>query len=267
MLESVRGLQQSLRQLDKDLRQLRTVQVNKGSIQSSARKVIDHYFRDVRERIVTTGLTQTQLAGCDSMMQSLLEATHHRSTVQTYKHLVKTIIQELLVIEKHGLLEESAPALLKIDPLDQNIIATLKRLVPSAALSYEQAILDLQKNQRLSWRGPATDLREALRECLDHLAPDKDVEGQTWYKPDPQTNGPTMKQKVRYVLRSRGSSRSGMEAPAIAAEAVDEAVGSFVRSVYTRSNLSTHTPTNKQEVLRVRDWVRVTLCELLEIQS
>ena len=61
------------------------------------------------------------------------------------------------------------------------IIGTLTSLLPSSARSYEQAIRDLQSADRLSWRGPATDLRESLRETLDHLAPDADVAA-TWFQ-------------------------------------------------------------------------------------
>ncbi|MBS0172012.1 MAG: hypothetical protein JSR62_16820 [Nitrospira sp.] len=151
------------------------------------------------------------------------------------------------------------------DFVDSQIVETLQAIVPSAALSYEQATSDIQSNRRLSWRGPATDLREALRETLDHLAPDKDVKATPGYKQDAGTDGPTMKQKVRYILKNRGASKAVSGTAEEAADAVEETMGSFVRSVYTRSSVSTHTPTDKAEVLRVRDLVRVVLCELLEI--
>ena len=55
----------------------------------------------------------------------------------------------------------------------------------------------------------------------------------------------------------------------VAAEAIETVFGSFVRSAYTRLGMSTHThtPTDRDEVLRVRDWVRIVLCELPSIQS
>jgi len=75
-----------------------------------------------------------------------------------------------------------------------------------------------------------------------------------------------MRQKVRYVLSKRGTGRSTGETTERAAEAVEEALGLFVRSVYTRSSTSTHTPTKKDEVVRIRDLVRVCLRELLELR-
>ena len=44
-----------------------------------------------------------------------------------------------------------------------------------------------------------------------------------------------------------------------------EYVGGLTRSVYTRSSVSTHTPTERIEITRVHAWVWVVLCELLEL--
>jgi hypothetical protein len=154
---------------------------------------------------------------------------------------------------------------INIDRIDSKILTTLSKMIPSAALSYEQAMKDLSTDNRISWRGPATDLREALRETLDYLAPDNEVISQQGFKLEKDQKYPTMKQKVRFILRKRGLSSSSTQAPEDATQAVDEAISSFVRSVYGRSNLSTHMPTDKNEVLRVRDLVKTSLCELLEI--
>ena len=74
------------------------------------------------------------------------------------------------------------------------------------------------------------------------------------YKDEPDARGPTMKQKVRFILRNRGISKAISATTEDATRSIDEAIGIFVRSVYTRSSVSTHTPTSKDEVLRVLDW-------------
>ena len=152
------------------------------------------------------------------------------------------------------------------DSVDEKILSTLRNLVPSAADSYEQALVDLSATDRLSWRGPATDLRESLRETLDHLAPDNDVEDMPGYKPVAGAQRPTMKQKVGYILKNRGISKTLTEPAQNAVDAVDNIIGKLVRSVYNRSSVSTHTPTDRNEVTRIYDFVRVVLCELLEIR-
>ncbi len=76
-----------------------------------------------------------------------------------------------------------------------------------------------------------------------------------------------MKQKVRYVLGKRSMSKNAMATPEAAVAAVEGLVGTYIRSVYTRSSVSTHTPTERKDVLQVRDYVRVALCELLEVSD
>jgi hypothetical protein len=265
MLEAIREFKRRLDALDRSIRGVRAVQIDRADIRDAVRSLVDMYFRDIRGNVAATTPPDI-IARCDLTAHVLLEATHRRSATATFKTNVKELQTCAFELEKSALLTAAAGQVVPIDADDQRIIDTLRSLLPSAALSYEQALLDLRASQRLSWRGPATDMREALRETLDHLAPDADVTGQAGFKLESGTNGPTMKQKVRFVLRKRGVSRSAMQTPEAAVEAVDEAVGTFVRSVYTRSNLSTHTPTDRTEVIRVRDWVRAALRELLALE-
>jgi hypothetical protein len=266
MIESVRELERQLAGLLKTLRSVRATQVDRTDVKTATRDAVDFYFRGVRESLVGVGTSDEVITKCDAVAHELLIATHRRAATATYRNAIKQFHQLVVDGEKLLLLgaskSVSTPA---SDETDVRIVETLKNLLPSAALSYEQAVIDLNQTTRLSWRGPATDLREALRESLDHLAPDKEVMGQQGFKLEAGTTGPTMKQKVRFILKNRGVSKGAMDTPEAAVVAVDEAVGTFVRSVYTRSSISTHTPTDRAEVLRIRDWVRVALCELLEI--
>lgn len=269
MIETIRELQRQQQELNTALRRLSSTRVDSAAVKQQARDLVDYYFRTARQPLCEYLGADTPLLPCDGLMHSLLESTHRRSLARVYKRITKDVGKELVSLEKSAL-GAAAPrvdAAPRRETIDEAIIETLERLLPSAARSYEQAIIDLQQQDRLSWRGPATDLREALRETLDHLAPDKEVTSQPSFKLEKDTQGPTMKQKVRYILRTRGASKTGIEAPENAVQAVDEAVGSFVRSVYTRSSVSTHTPTDKREVLRVRDLVRVALSELLVIDT
>jgi len=253
--------------LEKSIGKLRAASVTRATLLDSVRRVVDSYFRDTRSRLTTAGMSADDLSLLDQAMQSLLEATHSRTPTSKYKSVLKSIRTSGLDVEKRLLAAAGVRRTLPLgDALDQRILDTLKSLVPGAALAYEQALVDLSNATRLSWRGPATDFREALRETLDHLAPDDAVTAQPGYKPEPNTNGPTMKQKVRYVLRRREKSKTSVEASEGAVEAVDAIVGGFVRSVYSRSSVSTHTPTTRDEVIRVRDFVKVALSELLEIR-
>jgi hypothetical protein len=264
MLANVRTLMEHVHRLDRDVRPLKGKQVFKTAIRQGAKEVVDAYFREHRDPLAIAGISNVQ--DLDAGMHRLLETAQRHSTAATYRAALKELDHQLHQAEKHALVVGSASRAVHHEPVDQLILTTLASLVPSAARSYEQALSDLKAPERLSWRGPATDLREALRETLDHLAPDDEVVEAPGFKPEKAATGPTMKQKVRHILRKRGVGKSAMQSPEAATQAVDEIVGTFVRGVYTRSSISTHTPTDRAEILRIRDWVRVALCELLEVR-
>lgn len=264
------ALHDFLRELEcccQELGKLKSAQLNSQSRREALRQLVEAYFQTVRSEMFSESEQDEDVATVDGIMQELLVLCHKRGSVNRYRTLLSKARKALIIIDARivssGLISSRQE---RLNSTDMKIIATLDKILPSAALSYQQALQDLQAETRFSWRGPATDLREVLRETLDYFAPDSDVKAMQGYKQLPDTNGPTMKQKVRYIMKSRGVSKSASSPAENATDAVENAVASFVRSVYTRSNVSTHTPTEKNEVLRVRDFVRIVLCELLEIR-
>ncbi|MDY6951068.1 MAG: hypothetical protein SWE60_06125 [Thermodesulfobacteriota bacterium] len=242
-------------------------QLHSESQRAELRRLAENYFQDIRPAIAEISQQQENVRVVDASMQNLVERCHKRGTISRYLALLKEIKRHLISLDTQLIaVGANRGQGIKANPLDQQIVITLRALLPSAALSYEQAIVDISQPNRLSWRGPATDLREALRETLDLLAPDKEVKDMSGYKAAPGAHRPTMRQKVRYIWRNRGVSKTLAATSEDAAEAVDNAVGQFVRSVYNRSSVSTHTPTDRAEVVRILDLVRVVLSELLEIQ-
>ena len=251
----------------KKLRAIKGAQVQSKPMRDDIRHFAETYFSEIRPAILQGGVQALALKETDDTLQNLAQACHKRGRVATYLTLVDRARKAL--IELDGLLlstgaTSSSPS---ITAVDQEIIRTLAQLVPGASFSYQQALQDLQDPSRLSWRGPATDLREALRETLDHLAPDADVTAMPGFKLEQNTSGPTMKQKVRYVLKNRDVSKSVSDPAEDAATIVDTIIGTFVRSVYMRSSVSTHTPTDRKEVTRLLQYVRLVLSELLEIEA
>lgn len=242
-------------------------QIQSKTVLSEIQKLVEYYFRDLRATYFSPKTSNNELVELDAHAQQLLELTHKHPASSKVITLLKNVVVLSRKIDVHTTINQSNDSDRDMDVVDMRIIETLEKLVPSAALSYKQALTDLKTPTRMSWRGPATDLREALRELLDHLAPDKDVTSAPGFKLEHETKGPTMKQKVRHILSKRGKSRAATAVPEGAAASIEEALGAFVRSLYTRSSISTHTPTDKIEVTRIRDWVRVTLCELLEIRT
>jgi hypothetical protein len=242
-------------------------QVQSNVHRARLRSLVERYFESVRPLVEDNSGDGSHVASVDSLMQQLLQLSHKNSATGKYKETLKGLKKHLVLLDSRLIATNVRPGTSPRQDIDARIVTTLRALLPSAAMSYEQALMDLAQPERLSWRGPATDLREALRETLDHLAPDSDVTTAAGYKQEKDTSGPTMKQKVRFILKSRSIAKNKSATTEDATSAVDEAVGAFVRSVYTRSSVSTHTPTSKDEALRVLDLVRVVMSELLEVRQ
>ena len=103
------------------------------------------------------------------------------------------------------------------------------------------------------------------RETLDHLAPDVEVEKQQWYKSEEQQTKPTMKQKVRYVLASRGRNRTQIASAEKVVSLIEALSGEVMRAVYNRASLATHVHQSRTEVGQIKRYVDTVLLDLLEI--
>lgn len=259
------------------VRRATAARVSGAALRASGKELVQHYFRVARPT-----LEPLQLGGLqelDEMMHDLLQLTNGRAQRSTYISLLGRVRQALSSLEGQREVRigqsqstgHSAVAVTTITTaptdVELRIIRALERLVPSAALSYQQALADLASPNRVSFRGPANELREALREVLDQLAPDEDVVQGPGYTAEVGQTRPTQTQKVRYILRLQGVSRTAREAPEYAVRLVEEAFAMFARSAYQRSNISTHVAETRREVMQMKMYVDSVLSELLEIHA
>lgn len=268
MVESLGDYIRTIDLVKKNINAVKSSQLRSVKIKNEIRSLVEEYFNSIRPTIIGNDENAPDIQIIDANFQELYMLCHKNGSINSYKQKIDQNRKKIVILESKIVSAKPVqPSTLNNHTTDIEIIETLERILPSAAFSYKQAIIDLQSEARFSWRGPATDLRESLRETLDHLAPDNEVESMPGYKPVKDATGPTMKQKVRFILTKRGISKSLSETTENATEVVENGVGTFVRSIYTRSSISTHTPTEKAEVNTIRNYVRVVLCELLEIQN
>lgn len=223
-------------------------------------EVASKYFSSVQPYI-----SEPAAGELNQAFQSLHASSRVNPSTQKCRDIVKSARKLLIAAEGSSLSLSSKGKQGPNSATDELIIASLNDVCPSASLAYQQALADFNSGERLSWRGPSTDLREALRETLDVLAPDADVMVASGFKLEADAKRPTMKQKVRYVLKNRGTPSGAMETPESAVSGIEDFVGGLTRSVYTRSSVSTHTASTRTEATRVLAWVRLVICELLEI--
>jgi hypothetical protein len=252
--------------LRRSITKTRSKQLNSKPIKDRIRSFVYDYFKDFRQEYLSTGSTEENASDIDSNMQDLLRCTQRSTLKITYLHSLKTLRKFLCDLELKDISLSSERADIPDNDRDRAILDTLAKINPSSALSYEQALTDLQDQNRKSWRGTAVEFRESLRELLDSMAPDNDVVAQPGFKLEENTKKPTMKQKAVFILKSRQASGKNVKTFTDAIDVADELLGKFVRSVYDRSSVGTHTPISKDEVLRIRGYVSLALSELLEIK-
>ncbi len=160
------------------------------------------------------------------------------------------------------------PAKIAVATQTENLIAkTLLRLVPAAAVSYEQAVIDLADVQRRSYRGVAHELREVLRETLNFLAPDAEVMAAAGFKLEDNQLKPTQRQKALYILRKRNLSKEQTSAPELTINLVEELSARITRDAYTRGAKGAHTLSSAAEVRQLKMWIDAVLGELLAIYN
>jgi hypothetical protein len=139
----------------------------------------------------------------------------------------------------------------------------LRTLSEPLALSYAQARADLE-SERITWVSVAHEIREVLRQMLDLLAPDERVQKQSWYKQQPDTKGPTQKQRALYILRKRNAT-SSEEDMIKKIDLVEELISTLVRDTYTRASVAAHGQKDRKEAQRLLKYFDAFAHDLLDL--
>lgn len=236
-----------------------------------AKEVVQFYFRQVRPQLVALPLAQKDIDALDGINQHLLELAARPNRKSTYQSEMRTLNGlrgrvETTIEIRANTPTPAQPAAQLTTATEAAILKTLDQLVPTIALSYKQVLLDLGDKQRTSFRGTASELREVLRELLDHLAPDENVL-KSGAKLEKDQRRPSMKQRAIFILKSRGIGETGRKTSEHAVEAIENSVGLLARSVYDRGSLSTHVATTRQEVLTLKGYADAVLADLLQIHK
>jgi len=268
MAEVIRQLQKKAQALKRAIKQVRSRQIQSDPTKNKIKSFVYGYFKDSRPFFLSCGLNEENLTDTDSGMQDLLRCAQRNTLKVVYLRYLTRLSEylnglELKIILPISCEEKNLPNHQKY----QQILETLEQIVPSAALSYQQALLDLQDQNRISWRGTVVELRESFREVLDALAPDNEVVRQPDFKLEQNAKGPTMKQKAVFILKSRNASKKHLKTFESVVDVAEELFGRFVRSVYERSSEGTHTPISRNEALRIKDYITLVLTEILELKT
>jgi len=268
----IRELLDRLDGLHTRIRRGHAVNVNDREAKGEAIAIASLYFSQCR-KMLTKGLGDDKnLLSHDENWQELIRLAHGNNARRTYVKAIKLLRRELTdfnVAHLSHLSEQSGDSsgLSDLAPAEKLIIKTLELSIPSAAASYRQALLDLRGTERLSYRGTASELRESLRETLDHLAPDQDVMGKAGFALEQGQTKPTMKQKAQYILVVRGRSKTKRMVAEKSIELVDTLAGEITRAIYNQASLATHVEASRLEVIKIKRYVDAVFFDLLEISD
>lgn len=258
--------------LRKGISRSRAMNVNAADLREQAIQLSRLYFREVRPNLRVLAVDSKDVERFDELMKSLLRLSNAGNSKSSYNKLFKSLETNIHLMTERIELRLSeieflarSPQVSVLSNQEMAICETLTRIAPTAARSYQQAIVDLSDRNRISYRGPANELREALRETLDKLAPDDEVVAQPGFKLEADQTKPTMKQKTRFILKKRQLPRNAMSSPEEAIQILEERVGTFARATHERASISAHVQSERSEVNNVRNYVNAVLAELLEL--
>lgn len=263
-----------LERLRKAITQSRAIRIGSSSLRNRARRLVQDYFREVRPDLEVLQIDPAQINQFDEQMQGLLTLANGRNRRTSYIRALRKATQtrqtlelerELRLGQLRSRVQQASHA--ASSSIERAILQTLRALAPAAALSYEQALRDLADAGRVSYKGTANELREALREVLDRLAPDEEVTAAPGFNYEKGQTQPTHRQKVQYVLKSRGLSRTASRPAVQSAGLVEQRVADITRTTYDRSSLASHVSSTRGEVQQLKMYVDSVLAELLEIHQ
>jgi Predicted pPIWI-associating nuclease len=237
-----------------------------SDVQPLARSIAITYFESVRSDLDAVKSRAGLVDEIDTIVQQILQLAGGSREKRAYIGQLNEL-RPLLLEAIIDLMKSRGAARLVLSQTEQAILDTLTKLIPSCAASYEQALRDISEGARVSWRGTATELRETLREVIDHFAPDEKVSAVQNFQLEAGQNRPTQKQKVRHILKARRSPSSAVAVAEASLDTVDEAVATLARSTYRRGSASTHAGTTGREIKSLKRYIDALLAELLEVSQ
>jgi len=270
MNDAVSSLRRKLDVLIGKYNKTRTTVVNRSAIREQTRKVVIEYFTQYRPGLFQQCKNELSFQPLDASMQKLIAYCNARTSKTKYLEELKAAKNGLATLEIECLRAASdTPAIgqTTLSQQDTAIMQTLNDLCLTACKSYQQGLHDLSDQKRRSWRGTVTELREALRETLNQMAPDDDVKAQAGFKLEQDRKGPTMKQKVVFILKNREAASNEIKTTKSHVDLIEEKTGAFIRSVYDRSSASTHGAPTRDEAISIKNHIALILSELLQVRG
>src|SRR5436853_1687862 len=192
------------------LQRSRAKSVKKASERRHITSVVSAWFSQYKPSFLQLVGDEQLLVPMDDRLQSILKLSakmRARITVIANVRSARKYFAETLLVPLSraywSRVPQQAPA-----GRDDEVCARLRKLDQPLADGYEQLVIDLEDASRLSYRGPAAELREVLTHVLHSLAPNNQVQVTEWYKEARRSgarteSNPTRAERVKFILRNK----------------------------------------------------------------
>ncbi len=156
----------------------------------------------------------------------------------------------------------AAPAETPVSQHQADILARLRRHSSALADSMVQALRDISDQTRLTYMGPAGEVREVMRATIQLFSPDEQVRKQLWFKGYEHDGRikPTQAERIRYAVQQRGGNKDQVIR---ADHVIDSLLGEIGRETYKVGSKALHAGVVRRDVRRLAEWVFVVLGEVL----
>lgn len=254
----------ALKNLQARLRQSKRATVSLQEIRTLSKSVANLWSNDISPMAKLASNNETALNSIDSLMDQLVAHTLRPTKKAVYLTTVREALRtydKQIFVHLHKQVGAVLSGTASIG--DNSVIDALAKISESLVAGYQQVHKDLADDTRISWRGTADEIREVLRELLEFLAPDEQVKRMTWYKQEPNTEGPTQAQRAKYALEQRAAQTHRVNATQETVNLVEQSISRLVRKTFQRANNAAHTAQDKNEVKRILGYFDLLAKDLL----
>ena len=244
--------------------------VSKRAERVNIRAVVGAWFGEYKNAFLKMIGDEQLLAPMDDHLQTILRRASHASARRTLIRDVRSAqryFNDTLLVPLSRAYWSRAPQQTPAG-FDQEAERRLRHLDPDLADSYAQAVSDIEEDGRLSYRGPAGELREVITGVLHILAPTGQVQATEWYR-EARRSGvrneptPTRAERVKFVLRNRLEGSAQTETAETFMSSVEERLASVVNSAYKRGSAAAHAGAEQGELQQLLQYINALLRELL----
>jgi hypothetical protein len=234
------------------------------------RSVIGAWFEQYKPSFEGSLGSELPLKTIDERLQSLLKLAAKQSSRIAVGRVVSSIKQcftDQLLFPLSRAYWSRVPERTSAG-YDHEVASRLTDLGKDLGASYEQVALDLENEGRLTYRGPASELREILTGVLHQLAPTDQVQQTEWYR-EARRSGvrveptPTRAERTKFILRSRAQGTAAEETAESYMTTVEDRLANIVNATYRRGSAATHVGAERGELAQLLQYVNALLRELL----